>query len=248
MSMHSALTKLGYKTYHFMEVGQRELPNESHIEPWREAFRAKMYGNGKPFGTDEFAKLLRNYSAVTDAPCVCFSDELIAAFPNAKVILSTRDPDKWLASMENAYLKILASPDWKWFRALCELDIDLLAPYIDLLKMPLQMWTGGDWENRAKMKKAFMEHYVHIREVVPKQNMIEWVPQDGYEPICKLLGKAVPDEPFPNINKGDAAAQFHKPIAYVRLAILLASYLKWPALALVWALCVWLFTRFRIFS
>ena len=60
--MHSGLTKLGHKTYHFMEVGQRELPNESHVECWREAFLAKMYGNGKPYGKPEFDKLLRNYS------------------------------------------------------------------------------------------------------------------------------------------------------------------------------------------
>lgn len=54
---------------------------------------------------------------------MCFSDELIAAYPDAKVILTNRDPDKWLASMETAYYKILASPDWKWFRALSALDL-----------------------------------------------------------------------------------------------------------------------------
>jgi len=54
---------------------------------------------------------------------VCFSDELFAAYPNAKVILSNRDPDKWLASMEDAYYKILSSPEWKWFRALSALDL-----------------------------------------------------------------------------------------------------------------------------
>jgi len=45
-----------------MEVGQRELPNESHVKCRREAFLAKLYGNGKPYGKPEFDKLLRNYS------------------------------------------------------------------------------------------------------------------------------------------------------------------------------------------
>ena len=45
-----------------MEVTQREIPNESHVQCWREAFIAKMYGRGKPYGKEEFDKLLRNYS------------------------------------------------------------------------------------------------------------------------------------------------------------------------------------------
>lgn len=61
--MHLALTKLGHKVYHFKEVGQRDLPGElPHGLAWREAFAAKMYGNGKPFGKPEFDKLLKRYS------------------------------------------------------------------------------------------------------------------------------------------------------------------------------------------
>ena len=96
--------------------------------------------------------------------------------------------------------------------------------------MPLRMWTKDDWEDRQKLRQAFVEHYAHIREIVQKENLLEWRPQDGYEPICKFLGKPVPNEPFPNINKGDAAAQMHKPLAYIRAVTLLKSYLKWPAI------------------
>jgi len=51
--------------------------------------------------------------AVTDAPNVCFADELVAAYPNAKVVLSVRDPDKWVASMESSYYTILGWPAFK---------------------------------------------------------------------------------------------------------------------------------------
>ena len=68
-------------------------------------------------------KLKFTIQAVTDAPCVCFSDELLAAYPDAKVILTLRDKQKWLASMETAYYRILESRDWKWFRALSALDL-----------------------------------------------------------------------------------------------------------------------------
>jgi hypothetical protein len=178
--------------------------------------------------------------AVTDAPCVCFSDELIDAYPNAKVILSNRDPDKWLASMETAYYKILCHPDFKWFRALCAIDTVLidsflhyipltplqekLAPYFDLLHMPLLLWTDGDLQNRVKLRETFISHYAHIREIVPKENLLEWEPKDGYEPICKFLGKPIPDEPFPYVNKGDNAAVMHKVVGRIRALQLLTEY------------------------
>lgn len=57
--------------------------------------------------------------AVTDAPCVNFADELLSAYPDAKVVLTTRDVDRWLPSMERSYYKILA---WKWWMALAAVD------------------------------------------------------------------------------------------------------------------------------
>lgn len=41
--------------------------------------------------------------AVTDFSCVLFSDELVAAHPNAKMVLTNRDVEQWLASMEQIY-------------------------------------------------------------------------------------------------------------------------------------------------
>ena len=42
-----------------------------------------------------------------------------------------------------------------------------------------------------------------IRGLVPKERLLEWSAEDGWEPLCKFLGKEVPNEPFPRIN--DAA-------------------------------------------
>lgn len=44
-----------------------------------------------------------------------------------------------------------------------------------------------------------------IRGLVPKERLLEWTVEDGWEPLCEFLGKLVPDEPFPHIN---AAAEF----------------------------------------
>jgi hypothetical protein len=54
---------------------------------------------------------------VTDAPCVNFAEALIKAYPDAKVVLSLRDPDKWLPSMERSYYEILSWRSW-WLLAM----------------------------------------------------------------------------------------------------------------------------------
>lgn len=39
-----------------------------------------------------------------------------------------------------------------------------------------------------------------IRGLVPPDRLLEWSVEDGWEPLCKFLGKDVPDEPFPHLN------------------------------------------------
>lgn len=50
--------------------------------------------------------------AVLDLPCTVFLDELLAAYPNAKVVITHRDVDSWLRSMERTILRLLS---WKSF-------------------------------------------------------------------------------------------------------------------------------------
>ena len=49
---------------------------------------------------------------MTDAPCANFTNELTAAFPKAKVILTTRDPDSWVRSMNSSYYRVLDILQW----------------------------------------------------------------------------------------------------------------------------------------
>jgi hypothetical protein len=45
--------------------------------------------------------LLEGYVAVTDHPAILFTGEMAAAFPDAKIICTTRDAEKWWVSMED---------------------------------------------------------------------------------------------------------------------------------------------------
>lgn len=180
---------------------------------------------------------------MTDAPCALFPDELIAAYPDAKVVLTTRaTPEKWVESMERSYYRIFSWPSWPW---LCVLDNVSHSPslcqneshssqrvdiYNQVLKFSVIAWTGGDWENRYKLKEGYLKHNEHVRAIVPKGNLLEFRPEQGWEPLCKFLGKPVPNEPYPRINEGTYAADLHNRVYYVVITSALVRLLKWPVL------------------
>jgi hypothetical protein len=59
-------------------------------------------------------------------PTALFVDELTTAYPDAKVILSNRDPDNWLTLMYNTIMDGMAC-NWKW-----------IAPYDPRFAEPLR--------------------------------------------------------------------------------------------------------------
>ena len=93
--------------------------NTKDVALWGTAFDAKFEGKGKPFSREDWDKLLGHCQvsnldqashvslslsyrtdvyvskAVTDMPCNLFAEELVKAYPNAKVILNVRDVNEW---------------------------------------------------------------------------------------------------------------------------------------------------------
>ena len=45
--------------------------------------------------------------AVSSMPAVLFSDQLVEAYPNAKIILTESDPDTFVKSMQKSYYNII---------------------------------------------------------------------------------------------------------------------------------------------
>ena len=93
-ALRIALNQLGYNdTYHMMCASVENPPD---CLMWQDAFAAKFDKKGK-FGREEWDKLLGHCQAICDWPAVAFAKELIEAYPEAKVIVTTRDVDSWHA-------------------------------------------------------------------------------------------------------------------------------------------------------
>jgi Sulfotransferase domain len=111
--------------------------------------------------------------------------------------------------------------------------------HIALLRLILTDWTSGDWQNRVKLREGFVKHYEHVRSTVPEENLIEHRPTDGWEPLCKFLGKPIPDVPYPRVNEGDSAANLHFKVFWIVVAKLVLKRIIMPVGAAVAAM--WLY-------
>lgn len=106
IGVESALQTLGYQhTAHGFDM----ISHPEIGEAWMEAVNAKFLGQGKPYGRAEFDDLLGHCAAVTDMPCASFSEELMIAYPQAKIILVERDVEDWYKSFDETVVTELFS-------------------------------------------------------------------------------------------------------------------------------------------
>src|SRR3954470_4070353 len=99
LSLKVALEELGFaKCYHMTEV----LPE--HMRTWDAAAR------GEPV---DWESLFRGYQATVDWPACNFYAEYLRLYPDAKVILTVRDPERWYASARRTIYAVReALPGW----------------------------------------------------------------------------------------------------------------------------------------
>ncbi|KAF4494596.1 hypothetical protein FAGAP_9286 [Fusarium agapanthi] len=169
-----ALKQLGYTPYHM---------SRSFISP----------------KTNLIFGILGPYDAVADLPAICFVEELVTAYPEAKVIVTQRDVDSWLRSMDSTGGRVLRWPLWN---TLARWDSALAGPFWEFSKkaMPANFHTMTDFSDKSPARQAFHDRYNLVKRTVPAESMLEFKVQEGWGPLCKFLDKEVPEEEFPKLN------------------------------------------------
>lgn len=197
-SLRAALKALGYNdTYHMMNASVENPPD---CLCWMDAFAAKYEGKGT-FGREEWDALLGDCMAVCDWPAVAFAEELVETYPEAKIILTTRDIDSWHASVMKTVNWRANDPE---LRALAKVDW-AAGLYHPMLRKFWDYFFYGDFETYGKQR--YEEHCQKIRELVPPENLLEFQVQSGWRPLCKFLGQPIPEQPFPRSNDTDQFVQ-----------------------------------------
>ncbi|KAJ7485339.1 P-loop containing nucleoside triphosphate hydrolase protein [Mycena latifolia] len=238
-SLQSALETLGYvRTSHAFSV---YASGPAVMDMWIAAIRAKFYGEGTPYGREEWDQLLGDCQAVTASPHVLFAAELIAAYPDAKVILTKRSPESWWRSYEltgaaqgqkptlRAYLSEWLNPGSGKELYLRQQNFRALFGTTDVLT-----------EDIAKAR--FTAHYDEVRRLVPKDRLLEFDLKEGWGPLVAFLGKEAPATAFPRVNDME---QYNERFAANNRAFWwgVASKIGGPFLAVVAAATMLMYVR-----
>ncbi|KAK4452490.1 P-loop containing nucleoside triphosphate hydrolase protein [Podospora aff. communis PSN243] len=155
-----------------------------------------------PFGRQEFDQLFWKYRAISDSPGCHFGPELMASYPDAKVVLVERDIDSWLQS----YSGTVATVGFQ--RGIFYNLISLLSPIpagrrtrVEQMLRTITRGAKSKEEVLQQICDIYREHYAEVREAAKPGQLLDYRLGDGWEPLCKFLGKPVPDVPFPHKNE-----------------------------------------------
>ncbi|KAH7403071.1 hypothetical protein BKA64DRAFT_440572 [Cadophora sp. MPI-SDFR-AT-0126] len=205
MSMRIALEKLGYENvYHFSSVFE----HETHPDLWIAALEEKYKSQGEKstiqFTKEYWDEILGGYNAVTDIPCAIFAPELIAAYPTAKLILTTRSPTSWHDSMLRTIHALQTSP---LNRFLLLFSSPFLRRISSLMDLTIECYFRSSIEHCGK--EVFEEHNEMVRRLAAEKgrDVLEFrLGVDGWEVLCGFLGRGRPVGvvEFPRVNERES--------------------------------------------
>jgi Sulfotransferase domain len=182
LSLKTALERLGFgPCYHMAEVFGRP----EHIAMWhRLAFENQM----------DWDRLFSGFHATVDWPSARWWREIAAHYPDAKVLLSVRDPEAWYTSVINTIYQPMksAAPD----RA-----PELVRMQSEMVRKSILAETFDNrFEDKAYAIEVFKRHNQEVRDSVDPARLLEFDVREGWAPLCRFLDVPIPDEPFPRLN------------------------------------------------
>jgi hypothetical protein len=186
-SLRAALeTLLGGSCYHMSTLFERD--HEAEIPRWQDAV------DDKPVDWD---LLFTGCTAAVDWPASAFWSDISARYPDALVILSTRDDAAtWWRSADATVWPELRNTDrtenLEWFA---------------MVRSLARRVFGDDWEDAQTAMTTYDRYNAGVRATCPPDRLVDWQAQQGWGPLCEALGVPVPDEPFPRLNTSEEWAE-----------------------------------------
>lgn len=217
-SLKAALEELlGGKCYHMFE-----LMEAGHQQLWIDA------AAGKP----DWDTIFQGFRATCDFPSTAFYADLMVKYPNAKVVLSVRNPESWYKSVfETIWSPIGMEHHWAFwiksesrlFQRMCK---GWRAKILGVPEIPITDKEG--------IIRAFNDWNAKVKATVPADRLLIHEAKDGWGPLCEFLELPEPSIPYPNVND---TVEFHKKMQEKRSEVMQKNALLFAgiggALALV---------------
>ncbi len=184
-SLKAALEYLGFgPCYHMFDV----IAEPKRIDGWSRAV------DGDPVDWDA---VFDGYQATVDWPGCTFWRELVSTYPDAKVILTVRDAQRWYESTYNSIYQ-LSGRDGSAAETGEDGDLAKMVP--TLRKLIWDGTFGGRFDDAEHAQDVFRHHNDAVRAGVDDDRLLVYEVSQGWQPLCEFLGVDVPDVDFPRMN------------------------------------------------
>lgn len=179
-SLKFALEKIGFgPCFHMSELFAHV---RTQLPLWLEAV------DGRP----DWDAIFKDFRSTTDYPACTYWRELADHFPDAKLVLTTRDPDSWFDSVSAT----IFAPRMQ--------DTLIGTPTERMMQGAIyDAFKAGSMQDRAFMTDWYVTRNEEVIASLPPERLLVFHPKDGWEPLCSFLGVDVPDCPFPRVNSRD---------------------------------------------
>ncbi|MBV6808483.1 hypothetical protein KWH19_01245 [Xanthomonas campestris pv. pennamericanum] len=175
LSLKFALEHLGFgPCYHATEVAANM---RTALPLWNAAER----------GAADWSTIFAGYRSSTDHPGCYYWRQLIEVYPQAKVVLTVRDPDSWFESVTQTILM----PGRK---------STFVGPEGETFSTFLKQQMGGRSQDRAFMVDYFNRWNQAVIDTVPAERLLVFSARQGWAPLCSFLGVPLPHKPYPHLH------------------------------------------------
>ncbi|MBV9214069.1 MAG: sulfotransferase family protein, partial [Actinobacteria bacterium] len=171
MSLKAALERIGYgPCFHMIDLITQPEP----LPYWEAAARGEHVDWDAAFD---------GWESTVDWPGCTYWDQLAEEWPDAPVLLNSRDPEAWYRSCVNS-IHAAAEAGTKG-----ELKGGTMPPpNPDVMRViNTQIWHGtfeGRFLEKDFAMRKLHEHYDAVRAGVPRDRLLEWEIGDGWAPLC----------------------------------------------------------------
>lgn len=175
LSLKLALEQLGFgPCYHMVEV----IGHPEAAAYWEAA------ADGKPV---DWETVFAGFGATVDWPSATFYKTLADAYPEAKVILTVRDPEAWFASTQATIFA----------REFPEQTDD---PFLRMLGKVIARLFDYRMKDKAHVISVYERHNETVARVIPPERLLVYEVAQGWAPLCGFLGVPIPESPMPKVN------------------------------------------------
>ena len=176
-SLRDALNALGLGPCHHM----RELISQAaKVDPWLHAARGEVA---------DWEAAFDGYRSATDWPSCDYYRELSEYYPDAKFILTTRDPAAWYASITQTIFS----------------EVNVVyhkdpGPLGEVMRALVSRNFNGRIDDREACIAAFNRHSAEVKAAIQPSRLLVYNVAEGWAPLCAFLDRPIPDALFPVSN------------------------------------------------